>query len=275
MVVTRPRSRAAGLTAALHAAGASVVEFPTIRIDGPEDDAPLREALARLSEYDWIVFTSVNGVERFFRALAAMRCGPGVLRGRSVAAIGPATRRALRREGIEPDIVPGRYRAEELVEAILAGAAGSVPGGAVSDASSVGGHAAARPPMEGVRVLIPRAAEARSILPDGLRRAGAEVDVVTAYRTVPTSPDVARLRRALEKGEVDWVTFTASSTVRHFVRLVGREIGRARVAVIGPITGETSRRLGLAVSVTATEYTIPGLVEALVAAGTEPRREAR
>lgn len=245
VVVTRPRARSGPFESALREEGARVVSFPTIRIAPLEDPTALREALDRADEYDWVVFTSVNAVESVAATAAADGTGSPLAELRA-AAIGPATAAAAReRLGLEVEVVPDEYRAEELAAAILA-AAGEV---------------------SGLRFLLPRAAEAREALPRVLEASGAVVDEVAAYRTLLADPEEAgALRRRLEAGEVDWVTFTASSTVRGFARAVGPEVGPARVAAIGPITAGTAREEGLRVDVVARDYTIPGLVRALVEA---------
>lgn len=243
MVVTRPRRQADDLSSALRELGAEVLEYPTIAIEAPEDPEPMRRAVRSLPDYDWVVFTSVNGVDHTLGALAEERgAAAGFPATARVAAIGPATAAALREAGIDVEIVPEEYRAEALVDSIR--------------------DAAER--LDGRRVLLARAAEARDVLPERLREAGARVDEVAAYRTVLGRPEVDDLEARLRRGEVDWLTFTASSTVRNFVELAGDEAGEARVAAIGPITAGTARDLGLPVDVVADEYTVPGLVRALV-----------
>lgn len=243
MVVTRPRHRMAELSSSLRDLGAAVVEYPTIAIEPPVDPEPLRRAVRSLPDYAWVVFTSVNGVARVLSMLENERADPSSsLAGARVAAIGPATAGALREAGVRVDVVPAEYRAEALVEAIRS--------------------AADR--LAGRRILLARAAESRDVLPESLRGSGATVDEVSAYRTVPGSPDVEDLPARLRRGEVDWLTFTASSTVRNFVELAGRDVSGARVATIGPITAGTARDLGLPVHAVAEEYTVPGLVRALI-----------
>ncbi len=251
-MVTRPRARSTSFADLLAARGARVILFPTIRIRPLDDPASLREALGRGGHYHWLVFTSVMGVESV-KALAEDMEDPAALRDVHVAAIGPATARAVRRElGLAVDVSPTEYRAEALAAALLD----------------------AEPNPERARILLPRAAEAREVLPRLLEEAGAEVDEIPAYRTVTADAERAgRLRDRLDAGEVDWVTFTASSTVRGFADALGADAGRARVAAIGPITAETAEELGLRVDVVAREYTIPGLVDALVRAETTDRTE--
>jgi len=248
IVVTRPRARAGPFEAALRAEGARIISFPTIRIAPLEDPTALRETLGRADAYDWVVFTSVNAVESVAAMVGSTDGASSPLAGMRAAAIGPATARAAReRLGLELEVVPEEYRAEELASAILAAAGG----------------------VSGLRFLLPRAAEAREALPRILEAAGAVVDEVAAYRTLLADPEEAgALRKRLVAGDVDWVTFTASSTVRGFARAVGPEVGRARVAAIGPVTAGTARDEGLRVDVVARDYTIPGLVRALVEAET-------
>ncbi len=240
IVVTRARAQASDFASALEALGAEVVQFPTIRIVPPADEAPLMRAAAQAGSYDWIVFTSVNGVERFWYALWQQKCDARALGGVRVCAIGPATAAELERRGIVPDVVPDEFVAEAAVQAL--------------DAAD---------DLRGKRILLPRADIARAVLPEQLRARGAEVVDVAAYTTVQDGADAERVRRLLARGEVDLVTFTASSTVRNFVDLVGADVGRAAVASIGPITSGTARELGLAVELEAAEYTIPGLVQAI------------
>jgi uroporphyrinogen III methyltransferase / synthase len=167
-----------------------------------------------------------------------------VPRGARIAAIGPATAERLEEVGLRVDVVPGEYRAEALIEALDAGS------------------------LAGKRVLIPRAKVAREILPEKLREAGAEVVVPPAYESVPSSAGKKELSLRLRSGEIDCVTFTASSTVENFVGAFGEEeatrlLSGTRVACIGPITADTARECGLHVDAEAAEYTIPGLVEAV------------
>lgn len=246
VVVTRPREQAASLAEPLRRRGARVVEFPTIEIAPPDDPSGLSRAIARWESFDWLVCTSVNGVAAVVEALTSAGREPAdAVAALSVAAIGPATAGAVREAGGRVAVVPEEeYRAEALAGALL---------------REMGD-------TEGVRVLVARAAEARPVLPERLRAAGVDVVEVAAYRTEVADPGADRMTRMLREGGVDWLTFTASSTVRNFRRLVDAAPGPARVACIGPITAETAREAGFRVDVTATEYTIPGLVRALVEA---------
>lgn len=254
VVVTRSREQASALSARLRDAGAEVVEFPTIEIAPRPLDARAREAIARLASdaaavreaYDWVVFTSVNGVSCFFDMLKEAESDARVFGGVKVAAIGPATAAALASHGIAADLVPPRFVAESVVEALRA--------------SGVGG---------GASVLIPRAAAARDALPRLLEGARVRVDVLPVYDTVmPAESDQASdLVDRLRAGSVDAVTFTSSSTARNFAALLDRAAPGERAnlvegvvgASIGPVTSETMRSLGLPVSAEAPEYTIPAL----------------
>ena len=245
VVVTRARAQAGELSTELERLGAEVYEFPTIEISPPEDFRPLDDAIRELDSFDWLVYTSVNGVEAFVERLRHhgldLRSVP---RGARIAAIGPATAAKLAEVGLRVDVIPGEYRAEALIEALDAGS------------------------LAGKRVLIPRARVAREILPEKLREAGAEVVVPPAYESVPSSEGKEALSLRLGSGEIDCVTFTASSTVENFVGAFGEEeavrlLSGTRVVCIGPITADTARTRGLRVDAEADEYTIPGLVEAV------------
>lgn len=286
IVVTRPPAQADAFARRLRELGGEPVACPTIRIAPPENASPLRRAARNVRGYGRVVFTSVNGVDRFAEALEREATAPeeALAAGARVAAIGPSTaERVEARFGVEPDVVPDEYRAEALVVAIRRDAADASSSTA---SSSTGASATAAVgidisagdggrELEGQRILLPRAAEARTVLPERLEAAGADVDEVSAYRAVPPDEEeLAPVGEQLRAGEIDWVTFTASSTVRNFVSLLGTDLGGARVAAIGPITAGTARDLGLTVDVVADEYTIPGLVGALVDARSGNGREA-
>ena len=270
VVVTRPPGQAESMARRLRELGAEPVACPTIRIVPPQDSDPLHRAARTAGAYSWIVFTSVNGVDRFADALEHQGADPeeALAAGARVAAIGPSTaERVVERFGVEPDVVPDEYRAEALVLAIRRHTAA---GTGTDVAAEDGGQE-----LAGERILLPRAAEARAVLPERLEAAGAVVDEVAAYRAVPPDEEeLAPVREQLRAGEIDWLTFTASSTVRNFVSLLGADPGGARVAAIGPITAGTARELGLTVDVVAEEYTVPGLLEALVGARSGDGREA-
>ncbi len=244
--MTRARAQAGPLHELLEREGAEVIDFPTIRLLPPADYAPVDQAIMRLGEYRWVIFTSQNGVTAFTDRMRVLDRNPQMLRGLRVAAIGPGTGRALEADGLRVDLAPAEFRAEALVAAFE------------------------RQDLRGASVLLPRAAEARGVLPDGLRRFGAAVDVVAVYRTELEYLHSPEVRRRLQGGTVDAVTFTSSSTVRNFITLLGPAVGQALpgvlVACIGPVTADTARALGLEVGAIAETYTIPGLVAALQSA---------
>ena len=247
IVVTRARAQASGFLARLDELGADCIQFPTIRVVPPESWGPLDRAIRDLGTYGWVLFTSVNGVRFFFERLEALGKDARALHTARVGAIGPATADALRHQGIRPDLVPDEYRAEAVVEGL------------------------GNESLDGVRVLLPRAEKAREVLPEELERRGARVDVIPAYRTVKPDRDTTRVRNMLERGEIDLITFTSSSTVRNFLEMFGGEeetlrgwMARAAVACIGPITAKTAEKLGLTVDVIPPEYTIDSLTEAVV-----------
>jgi len=244
IAVTRAREQAGDLARELEALGAEVVAAPTIRIAPLADLAALRAALTRVPPYDWIVFTSQNTVQVMCDRLAEWELAPRDVARAAVAAIGPATAEALVRRGVVPDLVPDRFVAEAVVAAL-----------------------AARGDVRGKTVLLPRAREARDALPDGLRALGALVDVVPVYETIREPGDGSKLAAEILAGTIDIVTFTSSSTVRGFAELVGGPVaasGRFAAAVIGPVTAGTARELGITVAIEAQDYTVPGLVDAIV-----------
>ena len=239
IVVTRARAQASGLAATLRALGAEVVELPAIRIEPQIDGAEVRGAIEAIGSYALVCLTSPNGVRLLFGALRDAGLDARALAGATVAAIGPGTAGALAEQGIGADVVPERFVAEALVEA-LAGV-----------------------DVSGQRVLVARAAEARDVLPDALRERGAEVDVVALYKTVREQPSAAAIEAAREAG---YVTFTSSSTVRNLTEALGdRFPSAARIVSIGPVTSESVRKAGLRVDVEAERHDVDGLVDALLA----------
>ena len=238
VAVTRARAQASGLAGRLRELGAEVAETPAIRIEPRPADGELREAIAQVTDYAVICFTSPNGVHLFFDALSHFDRDARSLAGATVAAIGPGTAAALLEHGIRADVVPERFVAEALVEA-LAGVE-----------------------VDGRRVLVARAAEARSVLPDSLRERGAQVDDVALYDTV-AEPLSDSQRADLERAT--YVTFTSSSTVRFLLESGARPPAGARIVSIGPVTSGTAEEHGLTVDVEAERHDIDGLVDALVA----------
>jgi uroporphyrinogen-III synthase len=258
VLVGRARHQASALSAGLRALGAGVVEIPFIEIRPPRSYTPLDSALKSLHDYDWLILTSVNGVDAVWQRLRKLRLTRRELKHLKVAAIGPATSRAIERHGTKVDVVPEEYVAESVVDSL-------------------------RDQVAGKRVLLARAKVARDVIPRELRKLGAKVDVVETYETVIPQSSRTRLRTMLKdpKRRPDIITFTSSSTVRNFVALLGKKVWRGcppprkagpidgiRFASIGPVTSSTLRELGLQVDIEAADYTIPGLIRAIT--GVEP-----
>jgi uroporphyrinogen III methyltransferase / synthase len=247
VLITRSREQASRFADLLRQHGAEPIEVPAIQNAPPSSWVPLDRAVAAIGTYDWLIFTSVNGVRAFLARFDAQGRSIADLQGLKICVIGPATAYALRARGIDVDVMPREYRAEAVVESL----------------SSF--------PLAGSQILVPRAAVARDVLPRALEDCGAHVDVVEAYRTVlPASSLDPEIRRWLEQGAIDVVTFTSSSTVTNFALLVGEVdlsqlLRPTSVACIGPITAETVRSYGLTPTIVADEYTIPGLTQAIVA----------
>jgi uroporphyrinogen III methyltransferase/synthase len=234
VIVTRDRSQAMELAEPLEALGAEAVLLPAIEIRDAEDPGPLDRAIANLSSYDWVIFTSVNGVRQFVDRLDKSSIDLRCLRAK-LCAIGPATRAAVEALHLKVDKMPGEYVAESLLNSL------------------------AGEDLAGRRILLPRAAVARDLIPVELARRGATVDVVEAYRTV--IPDIAG---RLPVGP-DWITFTSSSTVNNFMQVFGRDaVNRVKIASIGPITSATLREHGLEVTAEANPHTIGGLIQAIL-----------
>jgi uroporphyrinogen III methyltransferase/synthase len=239
VVVTRAAEQAGALTSMLHQLGADVVELPTIEIQPASDYTALDAAIGRLPVYNWLIFTSVNGVRFFLDRLDASHSDLRNIRGR-LCAIGPATRDALERFHLRVDVVADEYLAEGLLK-ILSGF-----------------------DLSNAKVLLARAAVARDILPDELRRWGAQVEVVEAYRTVPPGNLADHARKVLD-AKPDWITFTSSSTANNLIAACGAEALRdIRVASIGPVTSATLRSAGVDVETEANPHTIQGLVDRII-----------
>ncbi len=250
VVVTRARAQAGALSAQLRELGARVIEAPAIRLADPDDWRPLDEAIAGLGSYHYVVFTSANGVEQFWRRLRHGGKDARALFGKTICCIGRGTAAALKTRGIVADVVPERFQAEGLVEALeQAGVAGK-------------------------RVLVPRAEEAREVLEEGLARLGAEVHVVPAYKTLPAE-DFPRekLLDELRRGGVDVIAFMSSGTARRFFELLSEGEGQTTaqelvrgvtIAAIGPVTAATLAELGAPAQIVAREATVEALVRAIV-----------
>jgi uroporphyrinogen-III synthase len=249
VLVGRARHQASELSSGLRDLGAEVLEIPFIEIRKPRSRQPLYAALKNLSVYDWLIFTSVNGVDAFWERLRRLRIRAAHLRRLKIAAIGPATRRAIQQHGFNVDVMPKEYVAESVVKSL-------------------------RQKVRGKRVLLARAKVARDVIPRELRKAGARVDVVEAYETVVPKTSLRKICAALndERIRPHVITFTSSSTVRNFLALLRgwrgqhykRQLRAVKLASIGPVTSSTLRELGLAVNIEATRYTIPGLIDAIV-----------
>jgi uroporphyrinogen III methyltransferase/synthase len=221
-----------------------VIPFPVIRIAPPESWEELDRAIDRLESYRWIIFTSANGVAFFFRRLRERGRDIRDLKGIRIATIGPATASAVEAMGIRVDLVPEAFVSEGVVKA-LAGM-----------------------DLQGSRVLLPRAQEARDVIPEGLAKMDAICDIATTYRTVRSDRSASKLVPFFDEEKVDVITFTSPSTVANFLRIMGPDFhlpAKVRIACIGPVTEAAARKAGLPVDILQERYTIPGLVDALVA----------
>lgn len=246
IVVTRARAQASGLLERIRQEGGEAIEFPSIDISPQEDLSTLHEAFARLREYQWMIFTSTNGVDIFFAQLRAQGIDIRELKGIRICAIGPATASRLTEMGLRIDFVPEEYRAEGIIAGL----------GQVIQPTD--------------RVLLPRAQGAREILPAKLREMGAAIDEIIIYRAQPVSNFSEDLLQELRMGNFDYITFTSSSTVTNFVNIIGREYiipinTQVKVACIGPITAQTAVENGFTVDVMPTQYTIDALLDAIIA----------
>ena len=238
IVVTRDRRQSSMLAEPLEALGAEILFVPVIEIADPAESSPLDQAIQNLASYDWLIFTSVNGVRHFVEALDRSDRDLRSLKAK-LCAIGSSTRAAVEELHLRVDVMPEEYVAESLLEAL------------------------AGEDLKGKRILMPRAAAARDLVPITLRERGAVVDVVEAYRTIIPADAAARAKEALAH-KPDWITFTSSSTVKNLLAVTGKEaLAGIKVASIGPVTSATARAAGLTVDVEAEPHTIEGLVEAI------------
>ncbi len=249
VLVGRARHQASALSSGLRRLGAEVIEIPFIEIRRPRFCQPLDSALKNLPAYDWLILTSVNGVTALWDRLTKLHLTEEKLKHLKIAAIGPATRKAIEKRGLRVHLVPAEYVAESVVKSM-------------------------RNKVAGKSILLARAKVARDVIPRELRKLGATVDVVEAYETVIPKPSRTRLRSAMKDPQrrPDIITFTSSSTVRNFARLLGNTVWRGhprpRFASIGPVTSSTLREIGLPVDIEAKQYTIPGLIQAILRAST-------
>ncbi len=249
ILVTRPREQAGELVHRLEQMGAEAIEAPMIRIEPPQDFGPLDEAVARIGDFDWIVFASVNAVDAFIERLLAGPRDLRALRNARLCGVGPATAERLAKHGLKVDLTPAEYRSEGVVRAMVENG-----------------------DLRGVKVLLPRAESGRELVADELRKGGADVTEAVAYRTVVVEPEregEPDIYRMLLEGRIDVVTFTSPSAVRNFVRVVGPEpaadlLRTMVVAVIGPVTAEAATQSGIATTIMPRQYTVPALVEAIV-----------
>lgn len=244
IVVTRSREQASDLSERLRKLGALAIEFPTIEIRPPESFADVDHCAGQLSGYNWIIFTSVNGVRYFVDRLLVLGKDIRDLKGPRIAAIGPKTAEELKALKIKVDFVPQEYRAEAIYEGLR------------------------KEDLRGTKILIPRAKMARDVLPEELRRAGALVDVLEVYQTIRPELGGERIQELLQGKQIAAVAFTSSSTVKNFVELIGKEkapnlMKGVLAASIGPITRETAHSFGIETMIMPRDYTIPALVEAI------------
>jgi uroporphyrinogen III methyltransferase/synthase len=243
-MITRAREQSGEFATRLNQLGVEVVEFPTIEIVPPSSWKALDQAIDRITSYDWIIFTSANGVHFFFQRLKEKGKTRRSLSGIKICAIGPATAEQVKKKGIRIDFIPKKF----IAEAILLGF------------KKMG--------VEGKRILLARAKEARDVLPIGLRKMGTEVDIVEVYRTIKPRGGAKRLRKLLDEKKIDMITFTSSSTVTHFVELLKgtdykKMLKDVAIACIGPITAQTATEQGMKVHLQPKQYTIPGLTQAI------------
>lgn len=252
VLVSRAKKQAGVLSSALRELGCEVIEIPFIEIRKPRSYQPLDTALQQLATYDWLILTSVNGVEALLERMEKKQLVTSALAKLKIAAIGPATKKAIEERGLQVTVTPKEYVAESVVSAL-------------------------RRRVKGQRVLLVRAKVARDVIPSELRKSGAEVDVVEAYETITPKSSGKRLCAVLasKKRKPHAITFTSSSTVKNFVGLLGLRRAHAALkkpmahhgvhsASIGPVTSATLREFGLPVDIEAKEYTIPGLIAAIV-----------
>ena len=243
VVITRPERQADDLARLLAAEGASVIAFPTISIVPPSDWSELDQALETLSNYHWLIFTSANGVHFFFERLRGKGGDVRDLKGIRICCIGPATAGQIEARGIRIDLVPDEFIAEGILKSF------------------------ADMDLHGQRILIPRAARARDILPAELKKQGADVVVATAYRTVNSGRKKEEIAVLIDAGEVDMITFTSSSTVTHFIEIMGADYSlppHIKIACIGPVTAATAEKSGFSIDIRQEVYTMEGLVGSLI-----------
>jgi uroporphyrinogen III methyltransferase/synthase len=244
ILITRAREQSGGFAAQLEKIGAEVIEFPIIEMVAPLHWGEVDRAIDQLKSYDWIIFTSANGVDFFWQRLAERRGPHHLPSSLKVCAIGPATARRLKEKGVSVHYIPEKFVAESILEGFE------------------------KMSIQGKRILLARAKKARDILPKGLRKMGAKVDGVAVYRTVRPRGGSKKLRKLLAEGKIDVITFTSSSTVNHFAELLKKEdfkklLKGVAIACIGPITARTAKEWALKVQIQPEQYTIPDLTRAI------------
>ncbi len=244
ILITRARGQSGDFAAKLKKAGAEVIEFPTIEIVPPLHWGEVDRAIDRLASYDWIIFTSANGVDFFWQRMIERVKRLRLPSSLKVCAIGPATADRLKRKKVSVHYIPKEFIAESILEGFEKMA------------------------IKGKRILLARAKKARDILPKGLKKMGAKVDVVAVYRTIKPKGGSKKLKKVLAEGKIDVIAFTSSSTVNHFAQLLKKEerrklLKRIAIACIGPVTAGTAKELGLKVKIQPKQYTIPGLTRAI------------
>ena len=245
ILITRPAQQARDFVELLKAHGAEPISFPTIRIIPPRGWSRVDKAIANLSGYDTIIFTSVNGVKFFFQRLKDTGKEKRIFKKMRLVAIGPKTAAAIEEFQVRVDVVPKKFQAESIIEALE------------------------KEGITGKRFLLPRAEKARDILPKAIRKRGGDIDVVTVYRTGKGEGNTQEVKELFRKKLIDVITFTSSSTVQNFVELLaGKNISKVIkgvvVASIGPITAATALSLGIKTDIMPPRYTVPGLVKAIV-----------
>jgi len=238
ILVTRPADQAAWLQKKLSDLGAEVLTQPAIEVSEPDDWSPVDRAIERLSNFDWLVFSSCNGVSFFMDRLYQLGLDVRIIGGLQLAAIGPRTVEALRSYGLVANVQPSRFCADDLAHTLSVDARGK-------------------------RFLLARASRGREVLAQELKQAGAEVTQVVTYQSRDVDGADPDVTAALEAGTIDWVTVTSSAIARSLVSLFGRDLQKTRIASISPVTSSTLRELGVSVDAEAQQYTMQGLVEAL------------
>jgi uroporphyrinogen III methyltransferase/synthase len=246
IIVTRSRDQASVFAEMLIDRGATTIEFPTIDVVPPSSWDELDAAIANIETYTWAIFTSANAIRFFMDRLKGLNKDLRLLKGVKICVVGPKTAEALESYGLKPDLIPSEFKAEGVV-------------------SALGGSG-----VKGQKFLIPRAKVARELIPDKLREQGAEVTVATAYENIRPAADADRARKLFEDKKIAAVTFTSSSTVHNFVEILGQKEYKALmegvvIACIGPVTAKTAREYGMKTDIMPSDYTIPALVDAMVA----------